>query len=127
MDILSVAAIGLTGAFLSVSLKKEAPVFAACISLVTGIIIFFYVAEGLEEIIGTIGQMTKESGISPTYSAMVLKIAAVAYICRFAGDVCADAGEKAASDKIEMAGRVIIAVISAPVILTLMEAVIKYI
>ena len=120
MDILSVAAIGLTGAFLSVSLKKEAPVFAAGISLVTGIIIFFYVAGGLEEIIDTIGQMTKESGISPTYSAMVLKIAAVAYICRFAG-------EKAASDKIEMAGRVIIAVISAPVILTLMEAVIKYI
>jgi len=127
MDIVPVAAIGLVGAFLSITLKKEAPVFAACISLITGVIILFYVSEGLSMVADTIRYMTGESGVNKTYAAMVMKIAAVAYICQFAGDICADAGEKASADKIEMAGRVIIAVISAPIILSLMEAVMKYI
>ena len=37
MDIISVAASALIGTFLSLSIKKEAPVFAACVSLATGI------------------------------------------------------------------------------------------
>ena len=126
MDIIPVASVALIGTFLSLSIKKEAPVFAACVSLISGLVIFFYVADGIEILAESIDRMTKESGINKTYMAMVMKIASVSYICGFISDICADAGEKAAADKVEMAGRVAIAVISAPVLMSLMEAVTKY-
>jgi len=126
MDIIPVASAALIGAFISMSLKKEAPVFAACISLITGVLIFFYTAQGLETVAETLGRMTQESGINKTYASMVIRIAAISYICQFIGDICADAGEKAAADKVEMAGKVAIAIISSPIILSLMEAVVEY-
>ena len=126
MDIISVAAIALTGTFISLTLRKEAPVFASCVSLMTGVIIFFYTADGLEAVAKTLSRMADESGINKTYISMVIRIAAISYICQFAADICADAGEKAAADKVEMAGKVAVAVISAPVIFALMEAVTKY-
>ena len=61
MDIISVAASALIGTFLSLSIKKEAPVFAACVSLTTGILIFFYTAQGLELVTDTLMKMTEES------------------------------------------------------------------
>jgi len=126
MDIISVAASALIGTFISLSIKKEAPVFAACVSLATGILIFFYTAQGLELVTDTLMKMTEESGINSSYAAMVIRIAAISYICQLIGDICADAGEKAAADKVEMAGKIAIAVISSPIILSLMEAVVKY-
>ena len=126
MDIIAIASIALTGTFLSLSLKIEVPVFAACISLISGVVIFFYVSDGIAMVAESLNRMTEESGINKNYMAMVMRIAAISYICGFVADICADAGEKAAADKVELAGRVAIAVISAPVMLSLMEAVTKY-
>jgi stage III sporulation protein AD len=56
-----------------------------------------------------------------------MKTAAIAYITQFVCDICSDAGEKAIAAKIDMAGKVIVAVISSPIILALMEAILKFI
>ena len=51
----------------------------------------------------------------------------IAYISRFGAELCKDAGESAVAAKIDLAGKVLIAVVSSPVILALMEMVQNFI
>ena len=126
MDIMQVAAIGITAVFLSLVVKRDMPVFSSFIELSAGLVIFFYTIDGLGSVIEVLSKMAEESGISKTYMTLVMKISATAYITQFVCDICSDAGEKAVANKIDMAGKIIVAVISSPVILSLMEAILKF-
>ncbi len=126
MDIMQVAAIGITAVFLSLAVKRDMPVFSSFIALSAGLVIFFYTIDGLGSVIEVLSKMAEESGISKTYMTLVMKISATAYITQFVCDICSDAGEKAVANKIDMAGKIIVAVISSPVILSLMEAILKF-
>jgi stage III sporulation protein AD len=56
--------------------------------------------------------------------AIVLKIIGIAYICEFAVQILKDTGETSLSSKVELAGRVLIIVLSLPVITSFMNMVI---
>ena len=65
--------------------------------------------------------MISKSNIDIKYVDIVLKIIGIAYISQFASQICSDAGENSIASKIEFAGKVIIMVISAPVLMSLIE------
>lgn len=121
MEILQIVVLGLVGTILSVSLKKASPNFSLMIGLVTGIIIFLFMAEYLKRVIDILVKLTQSAGVNAAYMEVVLKIMGIAYIARFGAELCKDAGENSVASKIDLAGKVLIAVTSAPVILALME------
>ncbi len=127
MEILQIVILGIVATLLSVSLKNSSPNFSLLIGLVTGILIFLFMAEYLKKVLDILINLTQSAGVNGTYIEVVLKIMGIAYISRFGAELCKDAGESAVAAKIDLAGKVLIAVVSSPVILALMEMVQNFI
>lgn len=123
MEIYQIAALGIVAAILSVTLKKDMPMFATLISIAAAIIIFIIVLPGLAGVIGLVTDIADEVDNSAAFLTPVLKIIGIAYISEFASQTVADAGETSLASKIEFAGKIIIMTVSAPIVLSLVEQV----
>ena len=121
MEIMQIVAVGIIGTVLSVALKKESPQISIFLGLVTGIVIFLFLADYLGRVISVLSELTNSAGISSRYMNVVLKVVGISYIARFASEISKDAGENAIATKIDLAGKILIAVAAIPVIMALME------
>lgn len=123
MEIVQIVGIGLIGTILSVTLKKQSPEFSLLVSIITGVIIFILVCSRLGQVILILKQMANEAGIHTAYLGIVFKIIGISYIAQFGVQLCTDAGESSIASKIELAGKVLIMVVSIPIMLALLEMV----
>jgi stage III sporulation protein AD len=114
------------GLFLSLAVKKESPGFAVLVGLATGIVIFFQSYGYFSYVYHCLCQLSERSGIDNKYFSIIIKIVVIAYVTQFGCDICKDAGENSVASKVEMAGRIIIAFSCMPLIMAIMEEVIKF-
>ena len=54
---------------------------------------------------------------------IVLKVTGIAYLAQFGMQLCNDAGQTSIAGKIELAGKIMMMVVSAPVLLSLLDVV----
>lgn len=123
MEIVQIAAFGMVGAILSVTLRKQSPEFALLIGIVTGVLIFIFVSGKIGEVIDLLRVLADGAGVHAGYLGIVLKVIGISYIAEFATELCMDAGERAIATKIQFAGKVLILVVASPVLLSLMQVV----
>lgn len=121
MSIVQIAALGIISVILTLTIKKENPQISILISIVAGIIIFAAVVPRIETVLDIINEISNKFDTQSKYVKLVIKIIGIAYISQFASQICIDAGERAISSKIELAGKVMIMVIAAPVLLSIIE------
>lgn len=114
MEILKIAGVGIICAVIAVTLKKTNPEMAVQVSIAAGLLIFMMVAGYLTEAVGFIKQLTEQYSLEYGAISLVLKVTGIAYICEFAVQTLNDAGENAIGSKVELAGKLIIAVITIP-------------
>ena len=57
----------------------------------------------------------------------VLKIIGVGYLVEFAGDICSEAGVSSVSNKILLAGKILILIMCLPIVKNLLEVILKFI
>lgn len=124
MEIVQIAAIGLVAGVLVVMIRQKQPELAMQVSIVAGLIIFIYVLDYLVTAVDYIRDVVANYDIPYDSIAIVLKIIGIAYICEFAVQILKDTGESSLSSKVELAGRVLIIVLSLPVITSFMNMVI---
>jgi stage III sporulation protein AD len=79
----------------------------------------------LAPVIDLIKIYSGRANIDIQYLPALLKIIGIAYIVEFGAEICRDAGENAIASKIELAGKVLIAIMAIPIITSLLELVIK--
>ncbi|SNR86744.1 stage III sporulation protein AD [Anaerovirgula multivorans] len=125
MEIFQIVAIGLIAAVLSVLIKNQKPEIGIYIGLVTGVIIFIFVATKLQSVIEILNQLANKINIDDIYLTTILKIVGIAYIAEFGAQVCKDAGEGVIASKIEFAGKILIMVMSVPILVSLMDLIIN--
>ena len=65
--------------------------------------------------------LVSKSGINKEFLTIILKITVIAYIVEFGKNICIDAGQSSIATKLEMAGKVIIVVLSLPIISSLVN------
>jgi len=123
MDIFSIAAIGIIGAVLAITIKQTRPELAVMVSLVTCIVLLLYTSNSLGEIINQFNQIVGKSGIDTNYFNIALKACAIAYITEFASALCKDAGENAIAVKTEFAGKISILLLSIPIIFIIITSI----
>lgn len=124
MEMIQVVAVGMIGAVLSLILKKQSPEFSLLVGIATGILIFLMIASELGQVLSMLKELAETAGINLAYLGIVMKVIGIAYIAEFGIQLCQDAGEKSIAAKIELAGKVVIMMVSAPVLLALMDLVI---
>ncbi|MDR7856141.1 stage III sporulation protein AD [Tissierella sp.] len=125
MEIIKIIGIGMVATVLSVILKRTRPEFALLISILTGIIIFTMILGELSYVIETLNDLSRRVNIEFTYFSTILKIIGIAYLIEFGAQVSRDADEDGIAMKIELGGKVIIIVLAIPILLALIELIIK--
>lgn len=125
MEIVRIALIGIVSGVLIVAVKQKQPEMGMQISIVAGLIIFIYVLDYLVTAVEYIRDIVGRYDIPYEGITIVLKIIGIAYICEFAVQVLADTGEEAIASKVELAGRVLIIVLSLPVITSFLNMVLQ--
>lgn len=127
MDIFKIGIIGIISIILAITIKNQSPQISLLISIVTGIIIFLIILPALQQVIDAIFNIVKKLDISVGYIGVILKIIGIAYISEFCTQICQDAGENAIASKIELGGKVLIMLISVPIITELLDLITRLI
>lgn len=125
MEIYQLVAIGIVATSIILILKETRPEFTIFISLVTGVIIFLALIPKLVYLLDVMRDLSQKVDIEIIYFSTILKIIGIAYIVEFGSQLCRDAGENSIAMKIEMAGKLSILVLSIPILLGLMELIMK--
>lgn len=115
MDIFKIVGLGLISALLCVFIKNTRPEISVILSLVSTIIILFYILPFLKQVISALNGVSELIGIDGAYTSPVFKVIGIAYITQIGGDLCRDAGEGAIATKIELAGKIAIVSFALPI------------
>ncbi|CAK7014950.1 stage III sporulation protein AD [Tissierella sp. P1] len=125
MEIIKIVGIGIVATVFIIILKSTRPEFALYISILTGVVIFTMILGELSYVIQTLNTLARRVNIEFAYFSTILKIIGMAYIVEFGAQISRDAGEDSIAMKIELGGKVIIMVLAIPILLALMELIIK--
>lgn len=125
MQMIQIVGIGLVATVLIIILRRQKPEIAVQVSIMTGVVIFMLLASKLSVVIDLLEDYADKAEIKPIYFSAVLKITGIAYIAEFGAEICKDAGEGAIASKIELAGKVIIVILAAPIITSLLDLIIE--
>lgn len=127
MNIVSVLAIGLVGAFFAVFLKQYKPEYALVVTVLTAIFITVSAIGWVVPVISEIKGTLDDAGISYSSLSILIKAVGICYITQLTSDVCKDAGQASVASKIELVGRIAICVSAIPLyreVLSLVETII---
>ena len=127
MEIVQVVGLGLIAALLVLILKEYRPEMAMQVSLAAGVIIMLLVINRIVGAVNAITETAVAAGINLVYLQTLLRVIGIAYLAEFGAQICRDAGEGSIAARVELAAKVIILVMAVPVIMEIMESVLRMI
>ncbi|WP_066500260.1 stage III sporulation protein AD [Abyssisolibacter fermentans] len=125
MEIFQIVGIGIVATILAVLLKEQKSEMSLYISIATGLLIFFIIISKLEYVIETLEDLANKVDINFVYTTVVLKIVGISYVAEFGAQIAKDAKQNTIGQKIELAGKVIIMVISIPIFIGVMDLIVN--
>lgn len=125
MDVFQVVALALVTAVLLVVLRQQRPELALILSVAAGALIFILLASKIGAVVGVFRDLAANAEVDLIYVGTMLRVIGVAYLAEFGAQVCRDAGEGSMASKVELAGKVAILLLAAPVILAIMRLVLR--
>ncbi|MCH5164149.1 MAG: hypothetical protein J1F36_03955 [Clostridiales bacterium] len=123
MDIIKIAAVGIITAFCSLTLKESKSGLSMVVGIAGGCIIILMLLDYFADIFAAISSMIDKAGIQSNILKSVIKIIGIGYITEFSAGIVEDTGNKSVAEKIVMAGKVIILVVSLPILTALFDLV----
>ncbi|MDL2287094.1 hypothetical protein LJB90_00825 [Eubacteriales bacterium OttesenSCG-928-G02] len=120
MNIYSVCAFGICAVCIIAVIKQFRSEFKPFLVAAASILILSYIAIRLIPMLTFIKTLVDESGLGIYYTVMI-KALGIAIICQFASEICKDCGENSIANKIELAGKISILLLSVPIIETLIS------
>jgi stage III sporulation protein AD len=125
VEILQIVGAGLVVTVLILVIKPQRPELALQVSLVFGVLVFLLILGKISGVIHVLEELSQRANINQFYLSTILKIIGVAYIAEFGAQVCRDAGEGSIAAKVELAAKVIIMVMAVPIIVAILDSLIK--
>ena len=122
--ILGMALIAVVGGLF---LKQFQPAYVPLYSAVCAIVLLAGSLLPLRRVTNAFQSLMEQAGINAALFTILLKTIALCYICRFGSDLCRDAGETAVAGYVELAGKLLIAALSIPIIKELIQTISKLI
>ena len=124
IDLLKILAVALITVFAHMILKQTKPEIAMILSIAGSVLIVIMVVDSLSSVISSFYEIFERTGVDTSLLTPLLKIIAIGYITEFGANVCYDAGASSVADKILFAGKVVILLISLPIIKTVIDMVV---
>lgn len=125
MEIVQIVGMGLVATILVVLLKEDKPEIALQISITIGAIIFLLMIGKIVSVVDVLKSLAQRASIDMIYMSAVLKIIGIAYIAEFGAQICRDAGSSSTASKIEFAAKIMILMLSLPILMAVLDLLIK--
>ncbi len=125
MDIFKILGIIFITAVIGLILKSYRPEYSLALTAVAAVIVLTFILKGITSPILLIEKRINESGIDSNYFKVALKSLGIGYITSFIAEACRDCGQNSLALKAELAGKCAIFILSAPLILSILETALK--
>lgn len=112
--LVAVVGVLLCGALLATVLRTQRPELAVGLSLLAGVLVVVFLLRQIIPLAGTVRRMAVLGGITEGSFAAVFRAAGVCLLTQIVADTCRDAGEGALAGKAELAGRVLLLLLTVP-------------
>lgn len=127
MSVFSIASIGLITAFCVVTLKENRPDIALVVGLCGGIVILLSVTSYISEIFSFMKELSSLAGLDNTLLKILFKVVAIGYVIDFSAGLIEESGAKSVAEKVVFAGKILIFIVSLPIIKILLQIVSEFI
>lgn len=121
MEVIKIVGVSIFAVIMIIILKNYRPEMALVLSIITGIGIMLYAISKMSSVINVLNDLVSKSGVNTDFLLIIIKVIGIAYIVEFGKNVCIDAGQSSIATKLEMAGKVVIVVLTIPLISSLVN------
>ena len=125
MEIIKIVAFAFMALFIVLVFKGKRDDLAIQVSIAAGILIFLFMISKLTIIMGFLQTLANKASIDVVYLNTVFKILGIAYLASFCSEICKDAGESSIASKVEFAGKILILVLAIPILMAVMQSILK--
>lgn len=125
MDISKVIVIAIVAIIFSMLIKPQRPEIGIIISIAAGILIFFVTISSVGSVVVILEHLADRASLNMQHLKIILKVIGIAYLTQFVSSIARDANESGIAHQIEFAGRILIIVLSIPIIMALLDLIIK--
>lgn len=116
MEIFRIIGVAFVTAVAAIVLKCSKPELSFAVTVTGVIIILIFVADMLQNTVNIISSIAGMTGIENGLIKILLKIVGIGYLTEFSAGLLNDFGSNAIADKVTLAGKLTILVLSLPVI-----------
>jgi len=116
---------GLMVTVLLIIVRKERPEIAILLSVAAGILILTALLKNINQVMLVFNNLALKTQINLSYLKLIVKIIGVAYLAGFGAQICKDAGEGSMAAKIELAGKIFILSLGIPIMVGLLELILR--
>ncbi len=126
-EILKIVGIGIISSVIAMILRPNKPEMSFVV-IITGIlIILMYIVDLMGDSLKIINELAVLGGIDSTILKIILKMVGIGYIAEFGAGILVDFGSPSIADKVILAGKLIIFVLSIPIIRQLFSLILEFI
>lgn len=125
MAFLSILGLALVVSVLLIIIRKERPEIAIVLGLAATGVILLALLQSINQILTVFESVAVKAHLNLEYFKLIVKIVGVAYLAGFGAQICKDAGEGGMAAKIELAGKISILTMGIPLMVGLLEVIMK--
>ena len=127
MELFKVIILGVVIAFISVLLKQIKPEYSIIAIVVGSVIMLFFIVNSILKLFDFFGSFVDKTGIDGNLFLLLVKIIGLGYLIEFAAGICNDSGHQSIGDKVVLAGKIMILIISMPILTNLFNLIMEII
>ena len=120
-EISKIIGIAFITAITAVILRGTKPELSFAVTLIGIIIILMFVVEMLQDTMSIFVSISQITGLENGLLKMLLKIVGVGYLTEFGAGILTDFGSNSIADKVTLAGKVTIVILSMPIVESLLK------
>ena len=121
MEIIKIIGVGFVTAITSLILKATKPELSFAVTMAGVIIILMFIVDALSGTIAVFASIANMSGVENGLIKLLLKIVGVGYIVEFGAGILQDFGAQSIADKVSLAGKITIVMLSLPILESLLS------
>jgi len=127
MQIFQLVGIALVTGIAALILKSTRPELAFAVTIAGGIILLLFAFNMLRETFSVFEDITQKTGIDTALVKILLKMLGIGYLVQFSADILSDFGQNSVADKLVFCGKILILLLSIPILESLLGLIDKLI
>ena len=120
-EFLKISAVILVALGICVFLKTYRPEYSVLLTMAVSLVVIAVIISRVYPSIKTLKDIYYQSSGNQSNFAILIKTMVISYIAGFCGDTCRDFGQTALAQKVELAGRCAIFILTMPLLLTILQ------